>query len=115
MEQTDGRTKGQVRTLLRLEGLTLLGASVFFYMQIHASWVMFGTLFLAPDLIFAAYLFGPRIGAIGYNAVHSMIGPLLLACTGQFAFAAIWLAHIGFDRALGFGLKYPDAFRHTHL
>jgi hypothetical protein len=28
---------------------------------------------------------------------------------------AIWLAHIGFDRALSYGLKYADAFSHTHL
>ena len=115
MEQTDGRTTGQVRALLRLEGLALLGASLFFYAHMHGNWLTFAELFLAPDLIFAAYLFGPRIGATGYNAVHSTVGPLLLACTGQFTFAAIWLAHIGFDRALGFGLKYPDAFRHTHL
>lgn len=115
MEQTIGRTTGQVRALLRLEGLALLGASLFFYAQMHGSWLTFAEFFLAPDLIFAAYLFGPRVGALGYNAVHSTVGPLLLACMGQFAFAAIWLAHIGFDRALGFGLKYPDAFKHTHL
>jgi hypothetical protein len=104
-----------VRALLRLEGLALLGASLFCYARIHGDWLTFGELFLAPDLIFAAYLFGPRVGAYGYNAAHSTLGPLILACTGQFGFAAIWLAHIGFDRALGFGLKYTDAFRHTHL
>jgi hypothetical protein len=25
------------------------------------------------------------------------------------------MAHIGLDRALGYGLKLPDDFRHTHL
>jgi hypothetical protein len=29
--------------------------------------------------------------------------------------ATIWIAHIGFDRALGYGLKYGSGFTHTHL
>jgi hypothetical protein len=27
----------------------------------------------------------------------------------------IWLAHVGADRLLGYGLKYPTGFRDTHL
>jgi hypothetical protein len=27
----------------------------------------------------------------------------------------IWTAHIGFDRLLGFGLKYSNRFKDTHL
>jgi hypothetical protein len=71
---------------------------------------------------FAAYLFGPRIGAIGYDAMHSTVGPIALAAAGIFlnvhlalGIALIWLAHIGFDRALGYGLKYTSAFGDTHL
>jgi hypothetical protein len=29
--------------------------------------------------------------------------------------ALIWSAHIGIDRLLGYGLKYPTAFKETHL
>ena len=29
--------------------------------------------------------------------------------------ALIWITHIGVDRALGYGLKYPTAFKDTHL
>jgi hypothetical protein len=29
--------------------------------------------------------------------------------------AMIWLAHIGIDRALGYGLKYATGFGFTHL
>ncbi|MCS4316879.1 hypothetical protein M2407_001178 [Serratia sp. BIGb0234] len=29
--------------------------------------------------------------------------------------ALIWGAHIGFDRALGYGLKYASGFADTHL
>ena len=31
------------------------------------------------------------------------------------AYALIWISHIGFDRLLGYGLKYPTQFRDTHL
>ena len=38
---------------------------------------------------------------------------------GDYGFAVqlalIWLAHIGADRLLGYGLKYPTAFTDTHL
>jgi hypothetical protein len=85
-------------------------------------WWLYFTLFLAPDLSFLAYLGGPRVGAIGYNAAHSYIVPLALMTAG-FGFvpplvlsvAIIWLAHIGFDRALGYGLKYTAGFGFTHL
>ena len=31
------------------------------------------------------------------------------------ALALIWIAHIGLDRALGYGLKYATGFGDTHL
>jgi hypothetical protein len=87
---------------------------------------MFAILFLAPDLSFAAYLLGPRIGAYGYNALHSTLGPLLLGAIGWWAddfilrdifwaTALIWIAHVGFDRMLGYGLKHTSGFKDTHL
>ena len=38
-----------------------------------------------------------------------MASPLVLSL------AMIWLAHIGIDRALGYGLKYQTGFAFTHL
>jgi hypothetical protein len=83
---------------------------------------MFALLFLAPDLSFAGYLFGPRIGAAAYNAAHSTNGAVGLGVAAlalnqhlMVAIALIWLAHIGFDRALGYGLKYGAGFGFTHL
>jgi hypothetical protein len=29
--------------------------------------------------------------------------------------AWIWLAHLGFDRLMAYGLKYDTAFKDTHL
>lgn len=113
---------GRVRGLLRLEGLVLLIASVVLYAQLGAGWGWFAALFLVPDVSLAGYLFGPQIGAVVYNTGHSTTGPLLLAVVGLLAglpqvlpYALIWTAHIGFDRALGYGLKYGTGFGHTHL
>jgi hypothetical protein len=73
-------------------------------------------------LSFIAYLSDPKSGAIVYNAAHSYLAPVALLTTGFAAgeplvlsIAMIWLAHIGIDRALGYGLKYQAGFGFTHL
>jgi Domain of unknown function (DUF4260) len=119
---TSGAVTGGVRTVLRLEGLTLFVGMVMLYAAWDGSWWVFALLFLAPDLSFLAYLSGPKAGALVYNAAHSYMAPMALMTLG-FGFAApltlsvamIWLAHIGFDRALGYGLKYAAGFGITHL
>ena len=94
----------------------MLIAAVMLYRREQESWLKFALLFLAPDISIAAYLARKRIGAAVYNLVHSYTLPLLLAATGvALPLALIWIAHIGFDRLLGFGLKFPDAFQPTHI
>src|SRR5258706_8485917 len=117
-----GSVDGGVRVVLRAEGLSLLAAAIALYAHIGGDWRMFALLFLVPDLSFAGYLAGPRLGALTYNAMHATIAPLLLGATGlalALSIAAnlslIWLAHIGFDRALGYGLKHAKGFGFTHL
>ncbi|MGO4707196.1 DUF4260 domain-containing protein [Microvirga sp. 2MCAF38] len=108
--------------LLRYEGAALFVVAIVAYALTGFSWWLFVLLFLVPDLSFAAYLAGPKPGAIVYNALHATLGPAALAVTaflfnqpGLLAVAAIWVAHIGFDRMLGYGLKYASGFNHTHL
>jgi hypothetical protein len=114
-------THGAVRVWLRLEGLVALLVALWFYAQHPAGWVLFATLFLVPDLSLVAYVAGPRMGARTYNAVHSYSLPLGLLLVGTTLegrlspLALIWLAHISFDRALGFGLQYPTGVGETHL
>jgi hypothetical protein len=106
---------------LRLEGLAALLLTTYLYANEGGSWLLFGTLFFAPDISFAGYLAGPRVGAIIYNVAHSYVGPIALAAASLISgriglsLAVVWGAHVGFDRALGYGLKYPTAFRDTHL
>jgi Domain of unknown function (DUF4260) len=117
-----GATVGGVRTLLRLEGVCVCAASVFAYSKLGASWAVFFSCFLLPDLSFLGYFGGQRVGASSYNAAHSYIGAvaclvLSLALNSQLAMIVglIWSAHIGFDRSLGYGLKYAHGFSFTHL
>ena len=101
----------------------LMSCAMGLYFRVGGDWKQFAMLFLAPDLSFAGYLVGPRVGAAAYNAMHSTIAPLgsgrWLALRSiphlALTIALIWLAHIGFDRALGYGLKYGDGFGFTHL
>ena len=120
--EATGTVTGGLRTLLRLEGLTLFAGMTVLYGVWDGSWWVYALLFLVPDLSFAAYLAGPRIGAIVYNAAHSYMAPMALNIAGfalgsplVLSIAMIWLAHIGFDRALGYGLKYATGFGFTHL
>jgi hypothetical protein len=120
--ETAGAVTGGARTLLRLEGLTLFAGMTLLYAVWGGSWWIYGILFLVPDLSFAAYLAGPRVGAIVYNAAHSYMAPVTLMTAGfalasplVLSIALIWLAHIGIDRALGYGLKYSTGFGFTHL
>jgi hypothetical protein len=117
-----GAVTGGVKLLLRLEGLTLGAAMVVLYATWGGSWWIFAILFLAPDLSFLAYLIDPKIGAFAYNAAHSYMAPVALLTLGFaigepliLSIAMIWLAHIGIDRALGYGLKYEAGFGFTHL
>jgi len=119
---TNGAATGGVRTLLRLEGITLFAGMTLLYGLWDGSWWVYVVLFLAPDLSFAAYLAGPKFGAIVYNAAHSYLAPVALMTAGLamaspliLSLAMIWLAHIGIDRALGYGLKYASGFAFTHL
>ena len=119
---SSGAVTGGVRALLRLEGLALfIGMTLLYYIW-DGDWWVYAILFFVPDLSFAAYLSGPRFGALIYNAAHSYLAPMAMMTTGfgtasplVLSIAMIWLAHIGFDRTLGYGLKYPTYFRDTHL
>jgi Domain of unknown function (DUF4260) len=110
------------RVLLAMEGAALSGVAIFAYSRFGGGWALFAALFFAPDLSMLFYLAGPRLGAVAYNCLHVTFVPLVLAVLGFISarplliqIALIQIAHIGFDRALGFGLKYPTGFRDTHL
>jgi hypothetical protein len=111
-----------VRSILRLEGLATAALSAVLYAHTGANWWLFAALWLTPDLSMLGYLYRPCWGARIYNAIHSYLAPatlalaaLLLRSPSLLPFALIWINHIGVDRLLGYGLKYPAGFQWTHL
>lgn len=111
-----------MKTLLKIEELFLFGLSLFLFSGLDYSWGWYALLFLTPDLSMIGYLRGPRFGAWTYNLIHHkglatalyLLGHLLANPALQFA-GTILLGHSSLDRVFGYGLKYPDAFKNTHL
>ncbi len=106
----------------RIEGLVLLVAGVAAFAASDVSWWWFAVLLLVPDLSMVGYLANPSTGASIYNIGHTILGPGLLigwyligGPVAALAVGAVWLAHVGMDRLFGYGLKYDDDFKHTHL
>jgi hypothetical protein len=108
--------------LLQLEGAVVLLLALLGFWTTQGNWWLFLLLILAPDLSMLGYLGGPRVGAAVYNLFHNYFLPAVLLVIGLVGFSAwmisvalIWFAHIGMDRMVGYGLKYPAAFKDTHL
>jgi hypothetical protein len=108
--------------ILRAEAVAIFVAGVVVYLGMngHPLWLI--PLLLLPDVSMVGYLGGPRLGAITYNLAHNLVTALALLAIGWFAaiaplalFGAVLAAHVGMDRALGYGLKLPTDFRDTHL
>ncbi|MCU1592638.1 MAG: hypothetical protein JWO12_30 [Frankiales bacterium] len=114
---------GRPLRILRSEGLVLLAVALAtFFSQLDEPYWLVPLLLFVPDLFMVGYARSARTGAALYNLAHSYPAPALLGAIAVGssnhlweAVALVWVAHIGMDRALGYGLKYDDSFTHTHL
>jgi hypothetical protein len=114
---------GMPRYILRSEGVVLLAAAlVGYFAGLDEPWWLVPALLFVPDIFMAGYAKSSRAGAILYNAAHSYPAPAVLGILASVAgeplwqgVALVWFAHIGMDRALGYGLKYKSGFKDTHL
>ncbi|MEP7292625.1 MAG: DUF4260 domain-containing protein [Chloroflexota bacterium] len=111
-----------VNRLLRLEGLVLFVSAIVLYAISGGSGLLFVVLLLTPDLAMLGYRVNARVGAAVYNSVHTYLLPGILFAVGYvfsaplaMQIALIWFAHIGMDRMMGYGLKYPTEFKDTHM
>lgn len=113
----------QLKSLLVLEELALfIGSVILFGLATTYSWWVFALLFFLPDISFTAYLINTKIGSWVYNILHHkgiMIGLILAGYFAEIewllAVGIVFLGHAAFDRVFGYGLKFPDDFKHTHL
>jgi hypothetical protein len=108
--------------LLRLEGLAVAAGALVLYFDAGYGWLALVLLVLAPDLSALGFLAGPRVGALTYDVAHTYAWPVALGVAGVLVesgtatqVALIWATHIGVDRLVGYGLKYPTSFKDTHL
>lgn len=106
----------------RIEGAFFFAFALWAYSGLHASWIFFFIFLLAPDISMVGYLKNPQLGAKLYNLAHMYALPIIAAGIAYgfnlrliLGLAIIWFAHIGLDRALGYGLKLPTDFKDTHL
>lgn len=108
--------------ILRAEQVAIFLAGLIAYLVLGGSWLLLLPVLLAIDLSMVGYLAGPRPGAITYNVGHNLVPALVALGIGWWSgigwlqlLAVLWVAHIGMDRSLGYGLKLPSDFRDTHL
>jgi hypothetical protein len=111
-----------VDIILRAEQLAICGAGIGLWLANGGTpWLLIPA-WLLVDLSMVGYLGGPRLGSITYNAAHNMVLPIVLIGLGWWTgnpwmllAGAVFITHVGLDRALGYGLKLPTDFRDTHL
>ena len=111
-----------MKNTLRLEEALLFIGSIYVFSLTEFEWWWFLALILTPDIGMLGYLVNTRIGAVTYNIFHHRgISVLLLIAGWYLSNDWIWLAgiihfgHASMDRIFGYGLKYGDSFKHTHL
>lgn len=111
-----------MKTILKLEELAQFGLGIFLFSLLDYSWWWFPALLLTPDIGMLGYLINPKIGAISYNIFHHKaiavaIGLIGFYCNNSLLIliGVILFSHASFDRIFGYGLKYPDSFKNTHL
>ena len=111
-----------MKITLQLEELAMFAASIFVFSEMNFAWWFYPAFILAPDLSMLGYLINTKAGAISYNFFHHKGIALLTVASGiyfsnnELMLAGIILfGHSSMDRILGYGLKYPDSFQHTHL
>jgi hypothetical protein len=113
-----------MKNLLKSEELFITAVAVYFLTR-HAlgwSWWVWLILFFSPDISMLGYLAGTKIGAYAYNLFHHR-GIAIIISAGGFVFqrdalislGILLFAHASFDRIWGYGLKFDDDFKHTHL
>ncbi|WP_431162884.1 DUF4260 domain-containing protein [Flagellimonas beolgyonensis] len=111
-----------MKTIIKLEEVMMLALGIYLFDQLDFAWWWFVVLLLAPDIGMLGYLFGNKIGAATYNLFHHKGIAVLVYLMGAYiAMPVLQLAgiilfsHSSFDRALGYGLKYDNGFKYTHL
>lgn len=111
-----------MKKMILAEEFSQFALGIFLFSQLPFSWWWFPALLLLPDLSMIGYAVNPRMGAALYNVAHHKATGILAGCAGWWMASPVWMlagiilfSHAAMDRVFGYGLKFPDDFRHTHL
>ncbi|TYP99433.1 uncharacterized protein DUF4260 [Tenacibaculum adriaticum] len=112
-----------MKNTLKIEELAQFIFGILLFSQTEYAWWIFPAFILLPDIGMVGYLFNTKIGAITYNLFHNKAIALTILVTGMFILknefytliGVILFSHSAMDRFFGYGLKYPDSFKNTHL
>lgn len=111
-----------MKNLIRLEEVGIFILSLYLFSTLEFAWWWFPALLFLPDIGMLGYLLGSKFGAFLYNLFHHRLTATFVCLLGVIVENNVWLlagiilfAHISFDRIMGYGLKYSDSFKHTHL
>lgn len=111
-----------MKNILKQEEFAEFIFGIFLFSTLKYSWWWFPALILVPDLSMIPYLINTKIGAYSYNLIHHKALGLLIIGIGFGSsneiislIGIILFAHSAMDRCFGYGLKYEDSFKNTHL
>lgn len=111
-----------MKKLIRLEEVALFGLGVFLFSLLGYSWWWFWGLLLVPDLSMLGYLINAKVGAWCYNLFHHKGVAIVVLLAAWFmgsdmglVVGLVLFSHASLDRAFGYGLKYEQGFKFTHL
>lgn len=111
-----------MKTILKLEELLQFGFGIFLFSTLDYQWWVFPALILVPDIGMLGYLINNRVGALLYNLFHHKGIALAILVYGMYfenplmtLTGVILFSHSAMDRIFGYGLKYSDSFKNTHL
>lgn len=114
--------KNGMNNLLKLEELGQFLLSIILFSQLDYAWWIFPTFILLPDLSMIGYMANPKTGAWLYNFLHHKLVAITILILGFWLnYSLLTLAgvilfgHSAVDRIFGYGLKFNDNFKNTHL
>lgn len=111
-----------MNNLLKLEELGQFLLSIILFNQLEYAWWVFPACILLPDFSMIGYLINAKAGAKLYNFFHHKLVAITIFILGiglSNAFlklaGVILFGHSAMDRIFGYGLKFSDNFKNTHL
>ena len=111
-----------MKNIIKLEELMMFLLSVYLFSFLDYAWWLYLMLILAPDIGMLGYLINTSVGATTYNLFHHKGIAIIVGFAGfwwlipELQLAGIILfSHSSMDCILGYGLKFSDNFKHTHL